>query len=112
MIPTIFSRNNLKNVRGVTRQSAFDTIHSTSDLKFKFFMRSKKILTDTTLERWNFHFCYGLLKMRWYIFLKLFKTMKNRAGTARYFNSKCSDNDNPHKFSKVQVVESKFRLLF
>ena len=36
------------------------------------------------------------------------KTKKDRCGTARHFNNKCIDISNPHKFLKVQIIESVF----
>ena len=33
-------------------------------------------------------------------------TKKDRCGTARHFNTKCSDDKNPHKFLQVQIIES------
>ena len=34
------------------------------------------------------------------------KTIKDRCGTARHFNTKCTDSFNPHKFLKTQIIES------
>ena len=34
------------------------------------------------------------------------QTTKDRCGTARHFNSKCSDVQNPHRFLQVQLIES------
>ena len=34
------------------------------------------------------------------------KTKKDRCGTARHFNNKCSDVQNPHRFLQVQLIES------
>ena len=33
-------------------------------------------------------------------------TKKDRRGTARHFNTKCTDSSNPHKFLKIQIIES------
>ena len=33
-------------------------------------------------------------------------TKKDRCGTARYFNTICSDVQNPHRFLEVQLIES------
>ena len=33
-------------------------------------------------------------------------TKKDRCGTARHFNTKCSDVQNPHRFLQVQFIES------
>ena len=34
------------------------------------------------------------------------KTKKDRCVTARHFNTKCTDSSNPHKFLKIQIIES------
>ena len=34
------------------------------------------------------------------------KTKKDRCGTARHFNTKCTDSSNRHKLLKVQIIES------
>ena len=34
------------------------------------------------------------------------KTKKCRCGTARHFNTKCFDVQNPHRFLQVQLIES------
>ena len=34
------------------------------------------------------------------------KTKKDRCGTARHFNNKCSVVQNPHRFLQVQLIES------
>ena len=34
------------------------------------------------------------------------KTKKDRCGTARHFNTKCSDVQNPHRFLQVQLIQS------
>ena len=45
-------------------------------------------------------------KTRFRIHKSDIKTKKDRCGTARHFNNKCSDNNNPHKFLQVQLIES------
>ena len=37
------------------------------------------------------------------------QTKKNKGGTARYFNTKCSDVQNPQRFLQVQLIESVVR---
>ena len=45
-------------------------------------------------------------KSRFRIHKSDIKTKKDRCGTARHFNTKCTDSSNPHKFLKVQIIES------
>ena len=45
-------------------------------------------------------------KVRFRIHKSDLKTKKDRCGTARHFNTKCSDVQNPHKFLQVQLIES------
>ena len=45
-------------------------------------------------------------KSRFRIHKSDIKTKKDRCGTARYFNTKCTDSSNPHKFLKKQIIES------
>ena len=45
-------------------------------------------------------------KARFRIHKSDIKTKKDRCGTARHFNSKCSDVQNPHRFLQVQLIES------
>ena len=45
-------------------------------------------------------------KSRFRIYKSDIKTKKDRCGTARHFNTKCTDSSNPHKFLKVQIIES------
>jgi len=45
-------------------------------------------------------------KSRFRIHKSDIKTKKDRCGTARHFNTKCIDALNPHKFLKVQIIES------
>ena len=45
-------------------------------------------------------------KTRFRIHKSDIKTKQDRCGTARHFNNKCSDNNNPHKFLQVQLIES------
>ena len=44
-------------------------------------------------------------KSRFRIHKSDIKTKKGRCGTARYFNTKCTDSFNPHKFLKVQIIQ-------
>ena len=34
------------------------------------------------------------------------KTKKDRCGTARHLNNKCTESSNPHKFLKTRIIES------
>ena len=45
-------------------------------------------------------------KSRFRIHKSDIKTKKDRCGTARHFNIKCTDSSNPHKFLKIQIIES------
>ena len=45
-------------------------------------------------------------KSRFRIHKSDIKTKKDRCGTARHLNTKCTDSSNPHKFLKIQVIES------
>ena len=45
-------------------------------------------------------------KARFRIHKKDIKTKKDRCGTARHVNTKCSDVQNPHRFLQVQLIES------
>ena len=45
-------------------------------------------------------------KSRFRIYKSDIKTKKDRCGTARHFNTKCTDSSNPHKFLKIQIIES------
>ena len=45
-------------------------------------------------------------KTRFRIHKSDIKTKKDRCGTARYFNTKCSDVQNPHGFLQVQLIQS------
>ena len=45
-------------------------------------------------------------KTRFRIHKSDIQTKKDRRGTARHFNTKCSDVQNPHKFLQVQLIES------
>ena len=45
-------------------------------------------------------------KSRFRIHKSDIKTKKDRCGTARHFNTKCTDSSNPHKFLKAQIIES------
>ena len=45
-------------------------------------------------------------KARFRIHKSDIKTKKDRCGTTRHFNSKCSDVQNPHRFLQVQLIES------
>ena len=46
-----------------------------------------------------------IIKARFRIHKRDIKTNKERCGTARYFNTKCSDIKNPHTFLQVQLTE-------
>ena len=46
------------------------------------------------------------LKARFRINKSDIKTEKDRCGPASYFNTKCSDVQNPHRFLQVQLTES------
>ena len=48
LISTIPARNNVNNIRAVTRQATSNTIHSTTNLKLKFIVRYNIILADIT----------------------------------------------------------------
>ena len=48
MVSTILTRNNVNNIRAVTRQATSNTIHSTSSLTVKFIVKYKIILADIT----------------------------------------------------------------
>ena len=45
-------------------------------------------------------------KARYRIHKSDIKTSKDRCGTARHFNRKCTDVQNPHRFLQVQLIES------
>ena len=45
-------------------------------------------------------------KARFKIRKSYIKTNKDRCGTSRHFNTKCSDFQNPHRFLQVQLIES------
>ena len=45
-------------------------------------------------------------KIRFRIHKSDIKTKKDMCGTARHFNTKCIDISNPHKFLKIQIIES------
>ena len=45
-------------------------------------------------------------KARFRIHKNDIKTKKDRCSTARHFNTKCSDVQNPHRFLQVQLIES------
>ena len=45
-------------------------------------------------------------KSRFRIHKSDIKTKKESCGRARYFNTKCTDSSNAHKFLKVQIIES------
>ena len=45
-------------------------------------------------------------KTRFRIHKSDIKTKKDRWGTVRHFNTKCSDIQNPQKFLPVQLIES------
>ena len=45
-------------------------------------------------------------KSRFRIHKSAIKTKKDRCGTARHFSTKCTDSSNPHKFLKIQIIES------
>ena len=45
-------------------------------------------------------------KSRFRIHKSDIKTKKDRCGAARHFNTICTDSSNPHKFLKVQIIES------
>ena len=45
-------------------------------------------------------------KARFRIHKSDIKTKKDRCGTARHFNNKCFDVQNPHRFLQVQLIES------
>ena len=45
-------------------------------------------------------------KARFRIHKSDIKTQKDRCGTARHFNTKFSDVQNPHRFLQVQLIES------
>ena len=45
------------------------------------------------------------LKSRFRIHKSDIKTKKDRCGTARHFNTKCTDSSNPHKFLKRRIIE-------
>ena len=45
-------------------------------------------------------------KARFRIHKSDIKTRKDRCGTASHFIAKCSDVQNPHRFLKVQLIES------
>ena len=44
--------------------------------------------------------------MSFFVCFFLASVKKDRCGTARHFNNKCSDNNNPHEFLQVQLIES------
>ena len=48
LISTILARNNVNNIRAVTRQATSNIIHSTSTLTLKFIVRYNIILADIT----------------------------------------------------------------
>ena len=33
------------------------------------------------------------------------KTRRDRCGTDKHFNTKCTDSSNPHKFMTIQIIE-------
>ena len=45
-------------------------------------------------------------KSRFRIHKSDIKTKKDRCGTARHFNTKCTDSSNSHKFLRIQIIES------
>ena len=45
-------------------------------------------------------------KARFRIHKSDIKTKKDRCGTVRHFNTKCSDVQNPHRSLQVQLIES------
>ena len=45
-------------------------------------------------------------KSRFRIHKSDIKTKKDRCGTARHFNTKVTDSSNPHRFLKIQIIES------
>ena len=45
-------------------------------------------------------------KSRFRIHKSEIKTKKDRCGTARHFSTKYTDSSNPHRYLKVQIIES------
>ena len=44
-------------------------------------------------------------KSRFKIHMSDIKTRRDRCGTAKHFNTKCTDSSNPHKFLTRQIIE-------